>query len=104
VSAPGEAGAAQRNTAADDWPPALRLTPRALPLGAGPDGDLKVAQSAQQKPFMRVGDPSTAGNDAVQRLYEQSGSASQIAYLLLAAAKPLTGAPGAYVQGDALAV
>ncbi|GLC40056.1 hypothetical protein PLESTM_000987100 [Pleodorina starrii] len=46
------------------------------------------------QPFMALKDPITAASSDVQRLYEQSANISAIAYLLFAAAEPLSRAEG----------
>ncbi|GIL49175.1 hypothetical protein Vafri_5648 [Volvox africanus] len=56
--------------------------------------DIKLVDDSGRRPFLALKDTTNAASDAVQRLYEQSGQASAIAYLLFAAAKPLSLAEG----------
>ncbi|GIL80359.1 hypothetical protein Vretimale_12138 [Volvox reticuliferus] len=56
--------------------------------------DIKVVEDTGRRPFLALKDTTHADSEAVQRLYEQSGQASAIAYLLFAAARPLALAEG----------
>ncbi|EFJ45784.1 hypothetical protein VOLCADRAFT_93857 [Volvox carteri f. nagariensis] len=59
-----------------------------------PWADIKVVPEADSRPFLALKDPINAGSEDVQRLYEQASQVSAIAYLLFAAARPLSEAPG----------
>ncbi|KXZ45544.1 hypothetical protein GPECTOR_53g130 [Gonium pectorale] len=58
------------------------------------DGFIKEVPDSGYRPFLALKDTVSASGKDVQQLYEQGSSASAIAYLLFAAAEPLSQADG----------